>query len=321
MSIGAWLLAVAAAACALLMGAAIQRGATCTVAAVNELIEQRRGTRLASLLEASLWVAGGLLLLRALPLPAPMLPAPYALSGWTVLGAALLGLGAFVNRACVFGAIARLGNGEWAYLATPLGFYVGCLSVGTLFTGARPRPLPPGSPLWAAPLALGAAFALFALWRLGHAWRHRRASARHWWTPHLAIVSIGLSFLALLLLEGAWAYTDALAELAHGMTGHAAARTGLFACLLAGAMFGGWRAGLWKAGRTTTAGVARCLAGGLLMGWGSLLIPGGNDGLILLGLPLLWPYAWVAFATMCAVIALARLVTRPALKPAASPGP
>jgi len=314
MSLGAWLLALGAGACALLMGAAIQRGATCTVAAVNELIDQRRGTRLASLLEASLWVAGGLLLLRALPLPAPMLPVPYALSGWTVLGAALLGLGAFVNQACVFGAIARLGNGEWAYLATPLGFYLGCLSVGTLFANARPQPLSPGSPLWAAPLALGAAFAAFVLWRLARAWRQRTAPARRWWTPHVATVSIGLAFLALLLLEGAWAYTDALAELARGMVMHHGIRLALFGCLLGGAVWGGWRAGLWRARPLRAADLLRCFSGGLLMGWGSLLIPGGNDGLILLGLPLLWPYAWVAFATMCVVVALAHWATRTATR-------
>jgi len=46
------------------------------------------------------------------------------------------------------------------------------------------------------------------------------------------------------------------------------------------------------------------------MGWGSLLIPGGNDGLILVGMPLAWPYAWLAFATMCAAIALAQLAGR-----------
>jgi hypothetical protein len=46
------------------------------------------------------------------------------------------------------------------------------------------------------------------------------------------------------------------------------------------------------------------------MGWGSLLIPGSNDGLILLGLPLLWPHAWVAFAAMIVVIALALNVQR-----------
>ena len=56
------------------------------------------------------------------------MPSGYPLSGWTVLGGALLGFGAYVNSACVFGAIARLGTGEWAYLATPFGFYFGCVS-------------------------------------------------------------------------------------------------------------------------------------------------------------------------------------------------
>ena len=46
------------------------------------------------------------------------------------------------------------------------------------------------------------------------------------------------------------------------------------------------------------------------MGWGSLLIPGGNDGLILVGMPLAWPYAWLAFATMCVTIATAQLLQR-----------
>jgi toxin CptA len=44
------------------------------------------------------------------------------------------------------------------------------------------------------------------------------------------------------------------------------------------------------------------------MAWGGLLVPGSNDSLILLGMPLLWSYAWVAFATMCAAIAIGRLL-------------
>ena len=44
------------------------------------------------------------------------------------------------------------------------------------------------------------------------------------------------------------------------------------------------------------------------MGWGSLLIPGSNDGLILIGIPLLRPYAWLAFASMFVAIAAAMLV-------------
>jgi len=46
------------------------------------------------------------------------------------------------------------------------------------------------------------------------------------------------------------------------------------------------------------------------MAWGSLLIPGSNDGLILVGMPLLWPYAWLAFGTMCVTIAAALWLRR-----------
>ena len=127
-----WLCAIL---CVGLMGFAIQRGATCTVAAVDEVLTRRQVRRLSAMLEASLWVAGGLALAQAAHLAGSM-PVGYAASAWSVIGGALLGLGACINRACVFGAVARLGSGEWAYAATPLGFYVGCLSVMTAF--ARP---------------------------------------------------------------------------------------------------------------------------------------------------------------------------------------
>ena len=110
----------AAALCVGAMGFAIQRGGTCTVAAVDELLSSRRAHRLLAMLEASLWVAGGLALAQLMHLAGSM-PAGFAVSAWTVVGGALLGLGAWLNRACVFGAVARLGSGEWAYAITPLG--------------------------------------------------------------------------------------------------------------------------------------------------------------------------------------------------------
>ncbi|MFT3956473.1 MAG: YeeE/YedE thiosulfate transporter family protein [Piscinibacter sp.] len=293
--------------CAATMGFAIQRGATCTVAAVDELLGKRSANRLLAFGEAALWVAGGLLAARAAGL-LPQLPPGYAISRWTLLGGALLGLGAWLNRACVFGAIARLGSGEWAYAATPLGFYLGCLAVPWLFAPPAPQPLHGGSPVLAAPaLALGA-FAVFATWRLLRALRH--GGLRRWrervWAPHAATTVIGISFLVMLLLVGAWAYTDALAALAHGMTASLPARLVLAAALLGGAVWGGWTAGRFRATRIRARELLRCTAGGALMGAGTLLIPGSNDGLILVGMPLLWPYAWVGFATMCVAIALAR---------------
>lgn len=301
-----------AALCAGVMGFAIQRGGTCTVAAVEEMVAQRSARRLLALGEASLWVAGGLLVAQALHM-LPAMPAGFALNRWTLLGGALLGLGAWVNRACVFGAIARLGSGEWSYALTPVGFYLGCLSAGPLFGDGLQHKLPQGSPVLQAPAWVAVLFLLFAAWRLLRPWRMhapRRALAERIWSPHAATTVIGISFVVMLLVAGAWAYTEVLAELARGMAMSLAARAALFAALLLGAIWGGWTAGRWRSTRITPAQCARCLAGGMLMGWGSLLIPGGNDGLILVGMPLLWPYAWAAFLSMCLTIGATLLLVR-----------
>lgn len=288
-------------ACASLMGYAIQRGATCTVAAVDELITKRSASRLHAMLEASIWVLGGLLLAHLLQ-AMPRMPSAYAVSTATVAGGALLGVGAFINRACVFGALARLGSGEWAYLVTPLGFLAGCAAFQAAGWMAAARvdqasPVLSASTLWLVPVLIAMAWRLLSLLR-----------AQERWTPHSATLVIGITFFAMFALAGPWAYTDVLAELAAsgkgGMSPMVGPRALLMAALFGGAVLGGWSAGRFKSVPISSARLARCFAGGALMGMGSALIPGGNDGLVLMGLPLLWPYAWVAFATMCAVIAL-----------------
>ena len=75
----------AAAVCAGLMGFAIQRGGTCLVAAVDEVVSKRRATRLLALAEASLLVATGMVIAQLLGL-LPMVPRAFALTGWTVAG-------------------------------------------------------------------------------------------------------------------------------------------------------------------------------------------------------------------------------------------
>ena len=315
---------VVAAICVGLMGYAVQRGATCTVAAVDEWVNKRSVNRLLSMLEASLWVAGGMLIAHALH-RLPAMPSGHALSPFTVLGGALLGVGAFVNRACVFGAIARLGSGEWAYVATPLGFYVGCASVDWLLPRdiAPLQPIP--SPIFDTHPAITVLLLTFMLTRVGlplmelrrsesggtYKSRVRALFVTRVWSPHAATGVIGITFLFLLLLMGSWAYTDVLADLARGMGGDIVVRMALFFALLSGAVIGGWTAGRFKSGGVSGKLLLRCFVGGVLMGCGSLMIPGSNDGLILLGMPLLWPYAWVAFVTMCASIGVAMWLSGP----------
>jgi uncharacterized membrane protein YedE/YeeE len=185
---------VVAVLCAGLMGYAIQRGATCTVAAVDEVITERAYRRLLSLLEAVLWVAAGLVVAQTLHLLPPM-PAGYAISSWTVIGGALLGLGAYINGACVLGAIARFGSGEWAYIVTPIGFYLGCLSVAPLFGVPMPDQLPYSSPVLQASAWVAVFFVVVAIWRIARPWLHGdKAMSARWhealaariWSPHAA---------------------------------------------------------------------------------------------------------------------------------------
>ncbi|HKW84544.1 MAG TPA: YeeE/YedE thiosulfate transporter family protein [Burkholderiaceae bacterium] len=300
------------------MGYAIQRGATCTVAAVDELLTERSAKRLLAMGEASLWVAGGLALADVLH-ALPAMPAAYPVSGWVLVGGVLLGLGAWVNGACVFGAIARLGSGDTNYLATPLGYYAGCLSVEALFAAPAAKRLGDASPVLQASGLVALVFIVFAAWRtlpplarsaFGPRDRAHRALAARVWSPHAATGVIGVTFVITLVLVGAWAYTDVLTQLAHGMSMGLALGVVCLLALYAGALAGGWAAGRLQPTAPTLRGASRCFAGGVLMAWGSLLIPGSNDGLILIGMPLLHPYAWLAFATMCATIAAAMLLSR-----------
>ena len=128
------------------------------------------------------------------------------------------------------------------------------------------------------------------------------------WAPHAATAVIGATFVVILLLVGVWAYTDVLAQLARGMSMRLALGVVFLVALYLGALLGGWTAGRLSSTPPSAAGVLRCFAGGMLMAWGSLLIPGSNDGLILIGMPLLRPYAWLAFGTMCVTIAAAQLL-------------
>jgi toxin CptA len=294
---------------AALMGLAIQRGATCMVSAVDQVVNDRRYDRALALGEAALW-GGGLLALAQIAGLLSMAPARYPASGWTILGGVLLGLGAWVNRACVFGAIARIGSGQWAWLATPVGFFLGCL-----IPIARPEALAHPAPFASASL-VALAFALLAGWRLIEAARAPGILA-HLWHPHRATLLIAITFVSTLLTVGVWAYTDALAAIARAMDARVGVRGAMVLALLGGAILGGWLAGKIHWETPTPVAMVRCLAGGALMGAGSMFVPGSNDGLIMVGLPLLQPHAWIAVLTMvltiAAPIALARHFRRPAI--------
>lgn len=300
-----------AAICAGLMGFAIQRGGTCLVAAIDEVVSKRRASRLVALGEASLLVAGGMVVAQLTGL-LHMQPRAFDISGWTVLGGAIMGLGAYVAGSCVFGAIARIGNGEPAYLLVPLGFFLGCAAALRLGMSNLPHPSAAKSLVLTQAVIFAGPLLLLAGWRLWQVFgaARRKQLAEHVWSPHVATGMIGVTFVILLLVVGAWNYTDYLAEAARGMGTRQSDRGFLLLALFAGALIGGWTAGRIKGVTPSLTAIGRCLIGGFMLGFGGSLVPGANDGLILLGLPLLLPHAWVALASMAAAIYSALLIQR-----------
>jgi uncharacterized membrane protein YedE/YeeE len=292
--------------CAALMGFAIQRGGTCLVAAVDEVVSKRRATRLVALAEASLLVAAGMVVAQLLGL-LPATPRAFALTGWTVAGGAIMGLGAYVAGSCVFGAVARIGNGEPAFLLVPAGFFLGCIGALKLGMTRLPRVVELHSPVLSQALLFAGPLLLLVGWRMWHLLSaiRRREFLRSLWSPHVATAVIGVTFVLLLLLAGPWNYTDYLAEAARHMARSGASRGLLLLALFGGALLGGFTAGRIRPARPGVSALVRCLAGGMLLGLGGSLVPGANDGLILLGLPLLYPHAWVAVGSMLATISFA----------------
>jgi uncharacterized membrane protein YedE/YeeE len=311
--------------CALAMGVAIRHGATCTVAAVNQVVAERRFSRLLALGSTAMVVLAGLWLALAFHLLRGV-PPSYAVTHRTVLGGVLLGLGASLNGACSLGTIARIGAGNWSYVATPIGFYAGCRVGAQGLAAAAPRAayepsilhVPASAALLLAALTVVLAVCSLRVRRAGlpHSLARRECgpAAQTSWPPHAASAVIGVTFVLLFVIDGAWTYTDVLADAAGGRTGAFASRTLLFAALLLGAAASAIARAVRGSGSRRVpvkfARLARCLAGGALMGWASLMIPGGNDTLVLIAMPLLRPYAWVAFAAMCVAIGAAAAAGR-----------
>lgn len=298
-----------AAVCATLMGFAIQRGGTCLVAAVDEVVSNRKFNRLLALGEASLLVAAGMVIAQLMTL-LPMAPRAFALTEWTVAGGMIMGLGAYVAGACVFGAIARIGNGEPAYFLVPVGFFLGCVAAFRLGMTRLPHMVAAHSPVLADAMLFAGPLLAVSGWRIWHTLdaARRRQLATYVWSPHVATGVIGVTFVILLLMVGAWNYTDYLAEAARQMGGRLSDRGILLLALFTGALLGGWTAGRIRPTRPSASSVARCLFGGIMLGFGGSLVPGANDGLILLGLPLLYPHAWLAFASMLLTIVAALIL-------------
>lgn len=287
-------------AAALVLGAALARANSCTVASARRLVFEHRVDWLVGLAVAICW-AGLTMTMFAAALPQVVrLPAQLPLSWTLIAGGVLLGIGATINQGCFLGSVARLGRGDLGYGFTLVGIAVAMAlkAHGQLWfmpqipmnNGMLLRPA--GDLHWAA--MLFAPIALFGWMR----WvRHRRSTM-------LALIVVGIAGGTVYACNPDWSYSSGLYKVfANGARMQTLLEESGAIAVLAGVAISAKFSRRFNLRLPSTGPVVAKLSGGLLMGLGALLIPGGNDTLMLWAIPGLTIYGLVAYGVMIATIA------------------
>ena len=311
--------AVLSLALAALLGFSIHRGSVCMVRGVAEVLSTGRVYMLLSFGKAALWV-----LLVTTPV-LWLVPSPHPLAqGWSVsvyalAGGFLFGVGAAINRGCAFSTLGRLGNGELGAVLTLGGFGVGAwsyLSAVTWSSLARPEPLAAAyDPLDPATGVVVAALGAWGVWEIVRLWRARPAGAS-WielvfarsYRLSAAVALIGVANGVLYAVYGPWTYTrifnETVMSTMHVNPGLLAFQWGLFVAVVAGAVASAWQKGTFHLDWRPSLLWLQDFTGGLLMGIGAGMTPGGNDVLVLHSIPQLSAHALPAYLAMTAGIAM-----------------
>jgi toxin CptA len=282
----------------LALGLAIQRGNTCTVVAVDEIVHRKEPRVALAIAYSWLWVLGGLTVFSFFTGPDDGLKL-INVSAWCLAGGLIMGVGAVVNGACTMGTIARIGSGQWAFLAALPGFMLGCIvATGVFGEDATTHVWKTASSTslsypWIGVAALVLVGGLtIRRWAKGNHESFRHA-IRASWDPRTATAMIAVLFVILAHVHGPWAYTNLLGDLAHFTFEDVWGRLLLLAALLGGAILGGFtQTGPRQTGPLSPR-LVRCFVGGILMGVGFALVAGSFDSLTLVGQPLFFPFAWV----------------------------
>ena len=282
-------------------GYASQRGRTCAVSAAFEIAKRRRARRFVGYLFAA---ACSLVVLSLASLFDPGVFAGFTaqrLSGWTLLGGIVFAVGAWINGRCSLGTIARLGSGDLVRLGTLAGIFCGTI-LGVI---ASPQLIATEHSAFFSAVVptmriCAAMIAMVMLALLVHRVVPTDFNPSQW-SIFRAMLIIGLVNGLLVWLARDWSYTSLFRHVAHGES-----NTGFgllcFATLVAGTVTAGIvsRQLVWRIGLPREWLLA--VSGGLLMGIGVVLVPGGNDTMLLVGLPLLLPQLIAGYAVVYATL-------------------
>lgn len=284
------------------LGFALARANSCTVASTRRLVLDYRIDWMFGLGVLISW-AGLTLLAFSVFMPSRvMLPPQIDLGLPLAIGAVLLGAGATLNRGCFLGSVSLLARGNGNYLFTLAGilFALSCAEQWASTMAASGILRPDVGTVRLARSAWPAMFWFFPFAIYG---------ARKWVATRkqtmLALIVVGISGGALYAFNPGWSYTSGLERAANGQLSlqHWQMEANAVA-LFCGAVTSSALRHRFRWERPSIKLGAGCFFGGMLMGFGAKLIPGGNDGLMLWAIPGLTVYGPVAYFIMIATIAI-----------------
>lgn len=312
-------------ALAALLGFAAHRASICTVRAVAELMSTGSAHMLISFAKSVLWV---------LAITIPVLwfvpevqrgQAGWAMSTLSVVGGGIYGVGAAINGGCAFSTLSQLADGKLRMLGTIVGFSVGIALVFTFaHIGDLSRPVvvhidwlfqSPISIVIAASLVLWCCYEARYIWvTRSHGMKLTELLFAKRYRLSTAASLIGLSNAVLYLMYGSWSYTGTLQQSIEGALSVGdwpwGVRWLLFAALIGGMLFSTLQRGNFSLEWRPASPWLMNVVGGVLMGIGAVLIPGGNDVLVLHGIPSFSPNALPAYFAMLLGIAIVLVAMR-----------
>jgi hypothetical protein len=301
------------------VGFATQRGSICSILAARQIVETGKATRLVAFVTATLWALVVVVPLSWFKKDSFFLSASYDISAAAVLGGALYGLGTFINGGCMFGTVARIASGNLSFLTALPGIALGAgLGAAVAFPNLAFVQVdsPFRAPSFGGFTALIIAAAFVALAVLGIVRTHQRAGvtvgqvlrASRWRTA-FAMIIIGILGGLLFATGAPWSYPTLLRQ--WGQKAIFAPTTIIVPlAIFAGAVTAASLGSRFVLRRVSSAQRGRSLAGGATMGFATILIPGGNDSILLSALPSLAVHAAVAYCVMLAVQICLTLVAR-----------
>lgn len=272
------------------LGFALNRGSICTVIATADLVARRRPARSVALLESALWAA----LVYALLNISPFMPEGWLPVGYLVAGTVLFAVGSYVNGACVFGSVGHFGNGDIEFASVFVGIFI--VTYIEPLTRLLPAQPPLSMSLPGGVLPLVAVLALLVLARLVVTRREDKNFA----LLSLTMAAVGLTFALLATLTPLFSITASIETVVSVPVAGVVTIAGMSLGSVASAVLRERRFTIkWP----TWHGTLRHLGGGILMGLGAVLIPGGNDTLLLVGFPGAAWQAFLSYALLVAVLA------------------